>query len=96
MNDIVQDGHVIENIFSTRDQDFHAKSMRPIQKMYTMNGILTVEYLADKAIATLCRRLEEECMDGNNADRICDIGAWLLWCKQCCLLTPYASGYHIR
>lgn len=47
-----------------------------------MTNILTVEHLADKTVATFCRRLEEEFLDGKNAEKVCDIGNWLLYCMR--------------
>ncbi|KAJ9633926.1 hypothetical protein H2201_008599 [Coniosporium apollinis] len=76
VNDVLQDGHIIQNVFSTRSNAFHAKYMRPIQKLYSMSGILSLEPLADTTISIFCRRLEELFVDRPNT---CDIGDWLLY-----------------
>lgn len=55
----------------------HRKFIRPIQKIYTMNNILTLQGLADKTSYNFCKRLEEEFMDGANAGKKCDIVPWM-------------------
>lgn len=75
VNDIIQGGHRIQNIFSTRSNEFHKKYVRPIAKIYNLNNILTLEPLADKTTVTCCRRLEEEFVD--KKDKTCDLVQWM-------------------
>ncbi|KAI0595398.1 cytochrome P450 [Biscogniauxia sp. FL1348] len=77
VNDAVQDGHVIQNVFGTRSNAFHGKYMRPIQKLYTMTSILTMESLIDRTIDSLCEQLETRFMTGKNAGKTCDIADWI-------------------
>lgn len=77
VNDIIQGGHRIQNIFSTRSNEYHRKYVRPIAKIYGLNNILTLEPLADKTTATYCRRLEEEFVD--RKDRRCDLVQWMMY-----------------
>jgi len=77
VNDVVQNGHRIENIFSTRSNDFHKKYVRPIAKIYSMSNILTLEPLADRTTQTFCRRLEAEFINGGNAGKKCDLVQWM-------------------
>ncbi|KAI5927227.1 cytochrome P450 [Camillea tinctor] len=77
VNDAVQDGHVIQNVFGTRSNAFHGKYMRPIQKLYTMTSILTMESLIDRTIVSLCEQLENRFMSGKNAGKTCDIADWI-------------------
>lgn len=77
VNDIIQGGHRIQNIFSTRSNEFHRKYVRPIAKIYSLNSILTLEPLADKTTQTFCRRLEQEFVDQKG--KTCDLVQWLMF-----------------
>ncbi|KAG8159003.1 hypothetical protein KVR01_011446 [Diaporthe batatas] len=77
VNDAVQDGQVIQNVFGTRSNAFHTKYMRPIQKLYSMNSMLAMEGLVDKTIRSLCEQLENRFMDGRNANKACDLADWI-------------------
>ncbi|KAI1500358.1 cytochrome P450 [Biscogniauxia marginata] len=77
VNDVVKDGHVIENVFGTRSNAFHGKYMRPIQRLYTMTSILTMESLVDRTIISLCEQLENRFISGKNAGKTCDIADWI-------------------
>lgn len=77
VNDIIQSGHRIQNIFSTRSNDYHRKYVRPIAKIYSLNNILTLEPLADKTTGTFCRRLEEEFVD--RPGKVCDLVQWMMF-----------------
>ncbi|KAK5170590.1 uncharacterized protein LTR77_005179 [Saxophila tyrrhenica] len=79
VNDIIQNGFRIQNIFSTRSNEFHRKYIRPISKTYSMANILTLQPLADRTTETFCRRLEEEFIDGKNAGRTCNLVDWMLY-----------------
>jgi hypothetical protein len=79
VNDIVQGGQTIQNIFSTRSNDFHRTFIRPISKIYSMTNILTLQLLADRTTTTFCRRLEEEFIQGPNAGRKCNLVDWLMF-----------------
>ncbi|KAG2000997.1 hypothetical protein GB937_010616 [Aspergillus fischeri] len=72
-------GKIIYNLFSECDPQVHAQQKRPIAKHYSMSGVLPLEPHVDETIGFLCRRLEEEFIDGPKAGRLCDIGQWLLY-----------------
>jgi hypothetical protein len=74
-------GKIIYNLFSECDPQVHAQQKRPIAKHYSMSGVLPLEPHIDETIGVLCRRLEEEFIDGSKAGSLCDIGQWLLYCK---------------
>lgn len=76
VNDIIQGGHRIQNIFSTRSNEFHRKFVKPIAKIYSLNNILTLEPLADKTTATFCRRLEDEFV---GTGKTCDLVQWMMF-----------------
>ncbi|KAL1867101.1 hypothetical protein Daus18300_006500 [Diaporthe australafricana] len=77
INDAVQDGQVIQNVFGTRSNVFHSRYMRPIQKLYSMNNMLSMEGLIDKTIRSLCEQIENRFVDGKNAGKTCDIADWI-------------------
>ncbi|KAK2602592.1 hypothetical protein N8I77_009110 [Diaporthe amygdali] len=77
VNDAVQDGQVIQNVFGTRSNSFHSRYMRPIQKLYSMNSMLSMEGLVDKTIRSLCEQIENRFIDGKNAGKTCDIADWV-------------------
>ncbi|KAH1494942.1 hypothetical protein LV164_001306 [Aspergillus fumigatus] len=72
-------GKIIYNLFSECDPQVHALQKRPIAKYYSMSGVLPLEPHIDETIGFLCRRLEEEFIDGPKAGRPCDLGQWLLY-----------------
>lgn len=63
VNDVIQGGHQIQNIFSTRSNKFHRRFVRPIQKIHSLNRILSLEPLADKTTSTYFRRPEGDFVD---------------------------------
>ncbi|KAF2729301.1 cytochrome P450 [Polyplosphaeria fusca] len=77
INDALQDGHLIQNLFSTRDNDFHARSLKPIQKLFSVQGSLELEPLMNDTIRSLCDQLETRFMQGSNAGKTCDIADWI-------------------
>ncbi|KAK7708535.1 hypothetical protein SLS64_006637 [Diaporthe eres] len=77
VNDAVQDGHVIQNVFGTRSNSFHSRYLKPIQKLYSMNSMLSMEGLVDKTINSLCEQIENRFVDGRNVQRTCDIADWI-------------------
>lgn len=77
----MQDGHVIQNVFGTRSNAFHSRYMKPIQKLYSMNSMLSMEGLVDKTIRSLCEQIENRFVDGKNAHKTCDISDWIEFCN---------------
>jgi hypothetical protein len=59
----------------------HAREKRPISKYYSLAGVLPLEPHIDDMISYLCRRLEEEFIDGSNSNKSCDLGEWIAYCK---------------
>ncbi|KAH9872210.1 hypothetical protein IAQ61_005045 [Plenodomus lingam] len=77
INDALQDGHIIQNIFSTRSNEFHSKRVRPVQKLYSHQNALYVEEIMDDNLRTLCAQLESQYMDGASPGKTCDIADWI-------------------
>lgn len=82
INDAVQDGQVIQNVFGTRSNVFHSRYMRPIQKLYSMNNMISMEGLIDKTIRSLCEQIENRFVEGKNAGKTCDIADWVAFCNS--------------
>ena len=72
---------IIYNIFSQTDNELHAREKRPISKSYSMNGILPLEPHVDSTIEKLCDELEKRFIQPPNADKICNLGDWILYCE---------------
>jgi hypothetical protein len=77
INDALQDGHIIQNIFSTRSNEFHSKGVKPIQKLYGLQNALQIESIMDENLCTLCAQLESRFMEGANRGKTCDIADWV-------------------
>lgn len=89
----MQDGHVIQNVFGTRSNAFHSRYMKPIQKLYSMNSMLSMEGLVDKTIRSLCEQIENRFVDGKNAHKTCDIADWIEFCKCSYPSTPSSLSF---
>ena len=71
----------MEHIFSTRSNQFHLEQLTPIQKFYSIQGVLHYEKLIDKAMILLCEQLEARFIDGANAGKTCDMADWISFCE---------------
>lgn len=71
------DGSIVTNVFSTRDNTFHANKLRPVQKLYSLNAAKEFQPMMDASIETLCSQLEERFMDGANKGKTCDVADWI-------------------
>ncbi|CAE7177054.1 hypothetical protein PTNB73_03114 [Pyrenophora teres f. teres] len=71
------DGHIIQNIFSTRSNEFHSKSVRPVQKLYSLQNALQIESIMNDNLCTLCTQLETRFVEGANKGKTCDIADWI-------------------
>lgn len=77
VNDALQDGHIIQNLFSTRSNEYHSRGVRPVQKLYSLQNALQIENIVDDDLRTLCSQLESRFMDGANKGKTCDIADWI-------------------
>lgn len=81
VGDALVHGNKVENLFSTRSNQFHLEQLMPIQKFYSIQGVLAYENLIDRAMILLCEQLEARFVDGANADKTCDIADWISYCE---------------
>ncbi|KAI8943345.1 hypothetical protein NX059_001362 [Plenodomus lindquistii] len=77
VNDALQDGHLIQNIFSTRSNEFHFRTVRPVQKLYSLQNALYIEQIMNDNIRILCAQLESRFIESPNSNKSCDIADWV-------------------
>ncbi|UPX12095.1 uncharacterized protein EKO05_0002667 [Ascochyta rabiei] len=77
VNDALQNGHLIQNLFSTRSNEFHAKGIKPVQKLYSLQSALQLEPLMDEDLRVFGAELERRFMTGDHRGRTCDIADWI-------------------
>lgn len=73
------DGKRVENVFSTRNEEFNSRVMKPIMKHFSPTTALNMEPLIDSTIQYLVDRLQEEFTSGKESSRPCDIDNWLAY-----------------
>ncbi|KAH7108667.1 cytochrome P450 [Dendryphion nanum] len=73
----VKDGHIIQNLFSTRSNEFHAKAIKPVQKLYSFTNAFELEPIMDDNVRALVSELESRFVEGANKGKTCDIGEWI-------------------
>lgn len=74
-------GKITYHLFSTTDQEEHARMKRPIVKYYSQGSVLTLEPLMDTVIGDFCDHLETRFMKDN--ERLeCDLGQWIGFCER--------------
>jgi hypothetical protein len=77
VNDAIQDGQRISNIFGTRSNDFHTRQIRPIRHLYKPAFATELEPVMNDTVRVLCTELEQRFMQGANVGKTCDIGEWI-------------------
>ncbi|KAJ4401807.1 hypothetical protein N0V91_007706 [Didymella pomorum] len=77
VNDALQNGHLIQNLFSTRSNEYHAKGLKPVQKLYNFQSALQLEPLMNEDLRVFGNELERRFMDGDNGGKTCDIADWI-------------------
>ena len=73
----MQDGRRIQNIFGTRSSEFHARAVKPVQKLYSFNKAVELTPLMDMTLRSFCSELEQRFMTGDNKGKTCDIADWI-------------------
>ena len=67
----------MSNVFATRDNDFHSKQLRPVQKLYSLQAAQNLQPLMDASTEVLCHQLESRFIDGVNKGKVCDMADWI-------------------
>ncbi|KAK6602264.1 benzoate 4-monooxygenase cytochrome p450 [Botrytis cinerea] len=79
VNDSKVGSITIKTVFGIQTNDVHSQMLRPVQKLYKMGHILTLEPLVDNTINNLFRRLDESFVNGPNAGKTCKIDDWMVF-----------------
>ncbi|KAF2124477.1 cytochrome P450 [Dothidotthia symphoricarpi CBS 119687] len=77
VNDALQNGHLIQNLFSTRDNEFHSRTLKPVQKLYSLSNALQLETLMNEDLHVFRSELETRFMQGENEGKTCDLADWI-------------------
>lgn len=80
-------GKITYHLFSTTDQEEHARMKRPIVKYYSQGSVLTLEPLMDTVIGDFCDHLENRFIKDNQRLE-CDLGQWIGFCELQHLYVP--------
>lgn len=59
VDDVLNEGKTLRNVFGTRSNSYHAKFVKLIQRCCFVLSLLAFEPLIDKTICTFLRRLQE-------------------------------------
>jgi hypothetical protein len=73
----VANGKVLQSLFNTIDNTYHAKIRKGISSTYALSTIVQFEPLVDATIATFISELDRRYVDKPDLDGICDFGTWL-------------------
>ncbi|KAF4962986.1 hypothetical protein FSARC_8963 [Fusarium sarcochroum] len=72
-------GEIVYNVFSQTDLALHKKERQPISKFYSNASIERLEPLMNSTIKKLCKQLEKRFIEGDHANKDCDLGRWILY-----------------
>lgn len=81
-------GRPTPTLFTTTDEDHHARIKRPISAAYSMSTLTEFEPFVDKTINTMFSRLDDFVEQG----RACDIATWLQYCMCVVAFGPYLGS----
>ncbi|KAI1861857.1 hypothetical protein JX265_009360 [Neoarthrinium moseri] len=70
----IVNGKITYNIFSMKDPKEHARQRRPIDKFYTMKGILSLEDHVNDMVGKLCSEIDSRFA---KQGVVCDLGEWI-------------------
>jgi hypothetical protein len=77
VNDALQNGHLIQNLFSTRSNEYHSRGLKPVQKLYNLQSALQLEPLMNEDLRVFGHELERRFMQDGNKGKTCDIADWI-------------------
>ncbi|KZF19789.1 cytochrome P450 [Xylona heveae TC161] len=76
INDVMVNGVRVSNLFSTRSEEWHSTSIRPIKSLYSMTKVQDFEHHVDTTLNFLMQKLEERFI---NTGKPCDMADYLLY-----------------
>ena len=81
-NDVMVGKIRVSNLFSTRDEDWHNMSIKPIRGLYNMTRALDVEVHVNKVLEEFLGILDERFARGVNAGKVVDMADYIPYCKK--------------
>lgn len=73
----VAKGQVLQSLFNTTDEKFHAKLRRAVSNAYAMSTLVNFEPFVDSTSTVFLKQLKQRFADRTDASGICDFGTWL-------------------
>ena len=75
--DVIVDGRRMPTALSIRDEQMHSAMMRPYLRLVTTSNVLRYQHLVDKTVDFFLECLDKRFVQGNNANKICDMDNYL-------------------
>ncbi|KAK5046573.1 hypothetical protein LTR84_007334 [Exophiala bonariae] len=72
---VSRDGHLLQGMFNTTDEQYHAMLRRAVNNAYAMSTLVQFEPLVDSTTTEFFKQLTRRYAD--RSDQICDLGEWL-------------------
>ncbi|KEF54719.1 uncharacterized protein A1O9_09161 [Exophiala aquamarina CBS 119918] len=72
---VSRDGHLLQGMFNTTDEQYHAKLRRAVNNAYAMSTLVQFEPMVDSTSTEFLKQLARRYAD--KPDHICDLGEWL-------------------
>lgn len=76
----ISNGKVFETIASTQNKRTHAELKKPVAMTFSLTNILSYEPKVMSTLKYFLRRLDQQFIAGDNAEKSCDIDNWLQYC----------------
>jgi hypothetical protein len=67
----------LQNLFNTKDEDFHAKLRRSVANAFAMSTLVQFEPLVDSTITAFTDQLDQRFVDKPGPEGVLDFGMWL-------------------
>lgn len=80
VNDVIVQGRRYANLFSTRDEEWHGKILRPVRSLYAMSSVSVFEPALDHVIKGCFKQLERRYMGSNAGRASFDASVWMDFC----------------
>ena len=81
-NDVMVGNTRVSNLFSTRNEDWHNTSIKPIRGLYNMTRALDNEVHVNKVLDEFLGILDERFARGGNSGNEVDMADYIPYCKE--------------
>jgi hypothetical protein len=72
---VTKDGYILQGLFSTTDEKYHAKLRRAVANAYAMSTLVQFEPFVDSTTTEFLKQLSQRYAD--KPDTVCDFSRWL-------------------